>query len=705
MIKKHHSSTNKRYIDYKAGLAAPTHKEGRLFYDDTNKTLGFYNNETDVTLQIGQEMWIRVKNNTGSTITNGQVVYITGDDARVPTVELASATVEITAVTTIGIATHDIETGTIGIIATTGAVRGIDTSAYSAGDNIWLSTTAGAYQATRPQSPYWSIYLGQVGVSDASEGTLIVHINIGTNNREVLKFFNGSILEDHTFDVTSNGTTITATLEKTGGGDLNLLFDAAFTEFDSTPAASVGLDDGTDTVPKLNYVFIEKGSSILQANITGFPATQHVRVGTVVCQSAATAQTEGIRKVHAWTDHLDTTVGQGHLSHLNQWIRQQHATWLTGGVLTTIPAIGATNATVDLSWTAGTALQLHSHDFPAFDTATGDDIHIVNHPTTPYLTVTDFETILVDSAGGDLTNRYFTMVFWTIVSEDAEDCHIMCNLPSGSYGNVTDATNDTLKYSNFTIPSDFKGASFLSYSVLFKHSSAGNHKVEKVNDLRGFLPNQEAGASSAAASTFPDNAFAVYDDADNTKRVALQASGITTGTTRTLTVPNADGTIALTSGIPVKATATEINTGTDDAKFVTSLGFKDSRRNIRWLVFNLVEAATDCAAATNIAGDFVSPIAGTILQSDTTPFYLYATNSTAGTTGNMVVDISIGGTSIMTTNKLKFDTGEKTTTTASTPPDLTTTSLAVGNIITIDIDSIHTTAAKGLTVYMAIRES
>jgi hypothetical protein len=93
------------------------------------------------------------------------------------------------------------------------------------------------------------------------------------------------------------------------------------------------------------------------------------------------------------------------------------------------------------------------------------------------------------------------------------------------------------------------------------------------------------------------------------------------------------------------------------------------------------------------------------LQSDTTPFYLYATNSTAGTTGTMVVDVKINGTSIMTTNKLDFDTGEKTTTTASTPPDLTTTTLAVGNIITIDVASLHTTAAKGLTVYMAVREN
>lgn len=152
------------------------------------------------------------------------------------------------------------------------------------------------------------------------------------------------------------------------------------------------------------------------------------------------------------------------------------------------------------------------------------------------------------------------------------------------------------------------------------------------------------------------------------------------------------------------AIASEIDTGTDTTRAMPVDQFVASKRNIRWLIFNLVAAGTDCATGTNLGGDFVSPIAGTILQSDTTPFYLYATNSTAGTTGSMVVDINIGGTSIMTTNKLSFDSTEKTTTTTTTPPDLTTTTLAVGNIITIDVDSVHTTPAKGLTVYMAIRE-
>jgi hypothetical protein len=48
---------------------------------------------------------------------------------------------------------------------------------------------------------------------------------------------------------------------------------------------------------------------------------------------------------------------------------------------------------------------------------------------------------------------------------------------------------------------------------------------------------------------FSDANFLLYDNADSTKNLAFQLSGITTGTTRTLTVPDASGTIALQGAI------------------------------------------------------------------------------------------------------------------------------------------------------------
>jgi hypothetical protein len=46
----------------------------------------------------------------------------------------------------------------------------------------------------------------------------------------------------------------------------------------------------------------------------------------------------------------------------------------------------------------------------------------------------------------------------------------------------------------------------------------------------------------------PDNTFRIVDNVDGTKQVAFEASSVTTGTTRTLTVPNVTGTIYVSSG-------------------------------------------------------------------------------------------------------------------------------------------------------------
>ena len=71
-----------------------------------------------------------------------------------------------------------------------------------------------------------------------------------------------------------------------------------------------------------------------------------------------------------------------------------------------------------------------------------------------------------------------------------------------------------------------------------------------------FLGNNltTTGSGSLVLGTRPtisiqDADFTIQDDGDNTKQFKFQASGITTSTTRTLTVPNFDGTIATLAGI------------------------------------------------------------------------------------------------------------------------------------------------------------
>jgi len=57
----------------------------------------------------------------------------------------------------------------------------------------------------------------------------------------------------------------------------------------------------------------------------------------------------------------------------------------------------------------------------------------------------------------------------------------------------------------------------------------------------------ETSSSGPSASSFADNLFNVYDNGDSTKKAVFQLSGVSAATTRTLTVPNASGTLALTA--------------------------------------------------------------------------------------------------------------------------------------------------------------
>jgi hypothetical protein len=170
-------------------------------------------------------------------------------------------------------------------------------------------------------------------------------------------------------------------------------------------------------------------------------------------------------------------------------------------------------------------------------------------------------------------------------------------------------------------------------------------------------------------------------------------------TVGTVTTGNVDAVVSAasdsTAGKVELATIAETDTGTDTTRSVTPDGLHGSLRNLRFVEFIVVDMTTDCATGTDLI-EWECPFACTIVQDS-------AWNATAGTTGTMVVDIHKAGTTIMTTNKLDIETGETSTRTAATQPDLTTTTIAAGDLITIDVDAVHTTAAKGLVVRMALR--
>jgi hypothetical protein len=79
--------------------------------------------------------------------------------------------------------------------------------------------------------------------------------------------------------------------------------------------------------------------------------------------------------------------------------------------------------------------------------------------------------------------------------------------------------------------------------------------------LGGSVSITGADLTWTGTQTFRDNKFLVVDDVDNTKKLALQISNISTGTTRTLTVADANGTIATREWVGAK-TVQSISSGT-----------------------------------------------------------------------------------------------------------------------------------------------
>lgn len=474
---------------------APDHSEGLVFYDKVCKTLALYNDEADVTLQIGQEMWIRVYNDSGSEILNGKVCYLSGVFDSVPTIDLANSNAAATSLATIGIATHSIGIDEYGYITSNGLVRDVATDTFTTGDRLYLSNVVdGALVTTPPDSPAYLIGIGQAVLINATTGTIQVNVNVGTNTGSVIKIFNGAVLEDTATTISSDGTDVTLTYQKNGGGDLSLFFNGSFTNFDSTtPVKTIDLNVGTDTAPVLNYVYILQLTLALTVSTTGFPTAQHVPVATVLVQSAPSVVTDGVYKLHAWTDHLTDTNDQGHVSHINHWIRHQPATWISGVDPTvSITVNAAAMDEVYFSALAGAILQLHEQTTPAFDTEVSSPIFVVNDPSVPYRRIQDLADLNVDSNGDTLrgNNTYYSIVIFGVASESEADSKIYCNLPSGIYGNDTDALNDLSGYSNFSIPVEFRGTGFLIARVILRYQTinAGTITEQEVVNLRGLHP-------------------------------------------------------------------------------------------------------------------------------------------------------------------------------------------------------------------------
>lgn len=135
-----------------------------------------------------------VKNSSGSTITKGQAVYVTGADGTNALIGLASASADPTSSKTLGIAANTMTNNAFGYVIENGQLSNIDTSAATAGSSVWLGATPGSLVFnTPPAEPNHAVYLGVVTKANPSTGEILVKVQNGYELDELHDVFVGGV--------------------------------------------------------------------------------------------------------------------------------------------------------------------------------------------------------------------------------------------------------------------------------------------------------------------------------------------------------------------------------------------------------------------------------------------------------------------------------------------------------------------------------
>jgi hypothetical protein len=187
-----------------------------------------------------------------------------------------------------------------------------------------------------------------------------------------------------------------------------------------------------------------------------------------------------------------------------------------------------------------TGTNTHTVTLPTSSIAAGQSYTIINQSSGAVTVRASGGTTVTSLAGG------YTGHFYASQAVPTTNAHWVARInangtimtfPSSSDTVVGQASADTL--TNKTISGASNTLTNIGISSLSTTGTPGSTTY-----LRG---DGTWATVSVASGTFADTNFTLQDDGDATKQVKFQVSGLTTGTTRTLTVPDASSTLEVTA--------------------------------------------------------------------------------------------------------------------------------------------------------------
>jgi len=178
---------------------------------------------------------------------------------------------------------------------------------------------------------------------------------------------------------------------------------------------------------------------------------------------------------------------------------------------------------------------------------------------------------------------------------------------------------------------------------------------------------------------------------DITGDVSIAGSG-----SAVITFPSSTSTLATTSDIPTKATSSEINTGTDETKYITPDALAGSNFGTKPVQQYCVEWATELAVADGVGYIEIPPECnGMNLIS------ARARVGTAGTTNASTFDVyNVTDSHSMLSSAISIDSAA---TSGTGTVDTSYDDVATGDVIRIDCDTLSTTKPHGLIISLAFR--
>lgn len=245
---------------------------GTISWDVDNETIKAQLN--NVSLQVGQEHIVRVKNNSGSVAIPDRTPVMfagaTGDTVKVSPAD-ASDYKDYPSDYFVGITTEEIPADGFGFVTQFGFVNNVDTSTWEVGTLLYVDpATAGGLTSTHPAAPAWQTPIAAVTKQNGSAGRIFVRAipGIPLDNTEGVSITspldNNILAYDSDSGLWKNQTAIeaglidTSSTEQTKTG--NLIISGNLTV------------NGTTTTLNTENLLIEDNLITLNSGITGTPS-------------------------------------------------------------------------------------------------------------------------------------------------------------------------------------------------------------------------------------------------------------------------------------------------------------------------------------------------------------------------------------------------------------------------------------------------